>query len=77
MSNGASAKSKPKISKVDEKELGRLRKQDYWLQVRRAKLVMDLIFVCEFSNALFGLSTQNKLIETFDFLVGDSFSLGA
>ena len=47
--SGATAKSKPKISKVDEKELSRLRKQDYWLQVTRAKLVMDLIFVCEFS----------------------------
>ncbi|TEB35516.1 hypothetical protein FA13DRAFT_1684101 [Coprinellus micaceus] len=43
--SGATAKSKPKISKVDEKELSRLRKQDYWLQVTRAKLVMDLIFV--------------------------------
>ena len=46
MANGASAKSKPRVSKLDEKELSRLRRQDYWLQMTRAKLVMDLIFVC-------------------------------
>ncbi|TFK29291.1 hypothetical protein FA15DRAFT_684789 [Coprinopsis marcescibilis] len=45
MANGASAKSKPKVSKFDEKELSRLQRQDYWLQVTRAKLAMDLIFV--------------------------------
>lgn len=44
---GATAKSKPKASKIDEKELSRLRTQDYWLQVTRTKLLMDLIFVCE------------------------------
>ena len=44
---GATAKSKPKISKLDDKEISRLRKQDYWLQVTRAKLLMDLIFVCK------------------------------
>lgn len=31
--------------RVDERELEKLRKQDYWLQVSRAKLLMDLIFV--------------------------------
>ena len=44
---GATAKSKPKASKIDEKELSRLRTQDYWLQVTRTKLLMDLIFVCK------------------------------
>ncbi len=44
---GVTAKSTPISTKNDEKELGRLQKQDYWLQVSRAKLVMDLIFVCE------------------------------
>ncbi|KAJ7283831.1 hypothetical protein C8J57DRAFT_1293725 [Mycena rebaudengoi] len=43
--NAATTKSKPASSKVDEKELSRLQKQDYWLQVTRAKLAMDLIFV--------------------------------
>jgi hypothetical protein len=44
---GATAKSQPKISKMDDKEVSRLKKQDYWLQVTRAKLLMDLIFVCK------------------------------
>ena len=44
---GATAKSKPQISKLDDKELSRLKRQDYWLQVTRAKLLMDLIFVCK------------------------------
>lgn len=44
---GATAKSNPQISKLDDKELSRLKKQDYWLQVTRAKLLMDLIFVCK------------------------------
>ncbi|KAJ6516059.1 hypothetical protein C8R45DRAFT_958610 [Mycena sanguinolenta] len=41
----ATSKSKSASSKQDEKELSRLQKQDYWLQVTRAKLAMDLIFV--------------------------------
>ncbi|KAJ7276228.1 hypothetical protein B0H12DRAFT_1084238 [Mycena haematopus] len=41
----ATSKSKPATSKLDEKELARLQKQDYWLQLTRAKLAMDLIFV--------------------------------
>lgn len=45
MAGPVSATSKPKASVYDEKELARLQKQDYWLQVSRAKLVMDLIFV--------------------------------
>ena len=44
--SGATAKSKPTASKIDDKELSRLRTKDYWLQISRAKLVMDLIFVC-------------------------------
>ncbi len=52
--SGATAKSKPKISKIDEKELERLQKQDYWLQITRAKLAMDLIFVCEYPESGLG-----------------------
>lgn len=44
---GASAKSNPRATKMDEKELKRLQRQEYWLSITRAKLVMDLIFVCE------------------------------
>ena len=45
---GATAKSTPNASKIDEKELSRLQKQDHWLHISRVKLVMDLIFVCKF-----------------------------
>lgn len=43
--SGATSKSQPKASKIDERELTRLQKKNYWLQASRAKLVMDLIFV--------------------------------
>ncbi|EIN10665.1 hypothetical protein PUNSTDRAFT_100354 [Punctularia strigosozonata HHB-11173 SS5] len=41
---GTTSKSIP-ASKHDEKELQRLQKKDYWLQITRAKLLMDLVFV--------------------------------
>jgi hypothetical protein len=44
---GATAKSTPHNTKVDDRELKLLQKQAYWLQVQRTKLLMDLIFVCE------------------------------
>ncbi|KIY49544.1 hypothetical protein FISHEDRAFT_41534 [Fistulina hepatica ATCC 64428] len=43
--DGATAKSRPTETKIDDKELARLQKQDYWLQVTRMKLLMDLVFV--------------------------------
>ena len=46
--NGATAKSTPRTSKIDEKEMRRLHKQDYWLLITRTKLIMDLIFVCKY-----------------------------
>ncbi|KAF8743865.1 hypothetical protein AX14_000261 [Amanita brunnescens Koide BX004] len=42
---GATAKSNPRATKADERELKRLQRQDYWLRITRAKLLMDLIFV--------------------------------
>jgi hypothetical protein len=45
---GATAKSNPRATKADERELKRLQRQDYWLRIARAKLLMDLIFVCAF-----------------------------
>lgn len=45
--DGATSKSRPKVAKLDEKELVRLRRKSYWLQVSRAKLIMDFIFVCK------------------------------
>jgi hypothetical protein len=43
---GATGKSIPG-RKVDDRELQRLQEKDYWLQITRAKLLMDLIFVCQ------------------------------
>ncbi|KAJ7095224.1 hypothetical protein B0H15DRAFT_828565 [Mycena belliarum] len=58
----ATAKSKPASSKLDEKEHSRLQKQDYWLQVTRAKFVMDLIFV---SYDVFKIQRGRKSVQTF------------
>ncbi|KAJ7904350.1 hypothetical protein B0H14DRAFT_598897 [Mycena olivaceomarginata] len=58
----ATAKSKPATSKQDEKELSRLQKQDYWLQVTRAKLAMDLIFV---SYDVFRIQRAREPIKAF------------
>lgn len=44
---GATTKSNPAANKLDNKELARLQRQDYWIQVTRMKLLMDLIFVCK------------------------------
>lgn len=44
--SGATSKSNPATNKLDEKELARLQRQDYWIQITRLKLLMDLIFVC-------------------------------
>jgi len=59
---GATAKSKPTTSKIDEKELSRLRNQDYWLQVTRTKLLMDLIFV---SYEVFNLQRGRDAVKAF------------
>ncbi|KAG6833737.1 hypothetical protein H0H87_001169 [Tephrocybe sp. NHM501043] len=59
---GTTAKSRPKGTKLDEKELSRLRKQDHWLQISRAKLVMDLIFV---SYDLFNIRRFKESAKTF------------
>jgi|SRR5712671_1833273 len=48
---GATAKSTPRNTKIDDRELKLLQKQAYWLQVQRTKLLMDLIFVCEWRDA--------------------------
>lgn len=45
---GQTAKSNPKANKIDEKELGRLQRQDFWIQMTRLKLLMDLVFVCAY-----------------------------
>ncbi|KAJ7507582.1 hypothetical protein B0H11DRAFT_130965 [Mycena galericulata] len=67
----ATAKSKPATSKRDEKELARLQKQDYWLQVTRAKLAMDLIFV---SYDVFRIKRGREPIKTFTGLAAAALS---
>lgn len=37
-------------SKLAQQELEKLHRQDYWLRMQRLKLVMDLVFVCEYYN---------------------------
>ncbi|KAJ7228819.1 hypothetical protein GGX14DRAFT_415190 [Mycena pura] len=58
----ATAKSKSASSKLEEKELARLQKQDYWLQVTRAKLAMDFIFV---SYSVFNFQRAREPIRAF------------
>jgi hypothetical protein len=69
--SGATAKSKPTTSKIDEKELTRLRKQDYWLQMTRAKLAMDLIFV---SYEVFTIKWGREPLMAFTGLASAIFS---
>ncbi|EGO01847.1 hypothetical protein SERLA73DRAFT_177383 [Serpula lacrymans var. lacrymans S7.3] len=59
---GATAKSKPTASKLDGKELARLQSKSYWLQVSRAKLAMDLIFV---SYDIFRIQRFSGVIKPF------------
>ncbi|KAJ6509972.1 hypothetical protein C8R47DRAFT_964396 [Mycena vitilis] len=67
----ATSKSKPASSKQDDKELSRLQKQDYWLQVTRAKLAMDLIFV---SYDIFRLQRGRKSVQAFTGLAAAGLS---
>ncbi|KAJ7499078.1 hypothetical protein FB451DRAFT_1204175 [Mycena latifolia] len=69
----ATAKSKSASWKLDEKELSRLQKQDYWLQVTRAKLVMDLIFV---SYDVFRIQWAREPIKAFTGLAAAVLSAG-
>ncbi len=55
--SGTTAKSNPTASKLDEKELARLQRQDRWIQMTRLKLLMDLIFVCEYLGPVSHVST--------------------
>lgn len=48
---GQTAKSNPKANKIDEKELARLQRQDFWIQMTRLKLLMDLVFVCAYCRS--------------------------
>ncbi|KAI0637829.1 hypothetical protein C8Q77DRAFT_1048167 [Trametes polyzona] len=58
---GATTKSNPTANKLDEKELVRLQRQDYWIQVTRMKLLMDLVFV---SYDVFRLKRAKGQVQT-------------
>jgi len=68
---GATTKSNPVASKVDSKELARLQRQDYWIQITRYKLLMDLIFV---SYNVFHLKRAKSQIQTFTGLAAAALS---
>ncbi|ETW84326.1 hypothetical protein HETIRDRAFT_425732 [Heterobasidion irregulare TC 32-1] len=59
---GATAKSTPRNTKIDETELQRLQRQDHWLQMNRIKLIMDLMFV---SYDVFKLKRGKDTVKTF------------
>jgi len=59
---GTTEKSKSRSSKFDEKELVKLQKKDYWLQVTRLKLIMDLIFV---SYGIFRIKRAEEAVKAF------------
>ncbi|RPD61907.1 hypothetical protein L226DRAFT_487136 [Lentinus tigrinus ALCF2SS1-7] len=59
--SGATSKSNPAANKLDEKELARLQRQDYWIQITRLKLLMDLIFV---SYDVFRLKRAKGQVQT-------------
>ncbi|KAL7282131.1 hypothetical protein ACG7TL_003600 [Trametes sanguinea] len=58
---GTTAKSNPTANKLDEKELVRLQRQDYWIQITRLKLLMDLVFV---SYDVFRLKRAKGQVQT-------------
>lgn len=59
---GATAKSTPRNTKIDETELQRLQRQDHWLQMNRIKLIMDLMFV---SYDVFKLRRGKDTVKAF------------
>ncbi|KAL4241513.1 hypothetical protein ABKN59_000215 [Abortiporus biennis] len=68
---GATTKSNPTANQVDHKELERLQRQDYWIQVSRLKLVMDLVYV---SYNVFHLKKAKGPIQTLTGLAAAALS---
>ncbi|OCH93626.1 hypothetical protein OBBRIDRAFT_885448 [Obba rivulosa] len=68
---GTTTKSNPMTSKLDEKELARLQRQDYWIQVTRLKLLMDLLFV---SYDVFHIKRAKSQVQTFTGLAAAALS---
>ncbi|EMD40555.1 hypothetical protein CERSUDRAFT_80223 [Gelatoporia subvermispora B] len=68
---GTTTKSNPAASKLDGKELARLQRQDYWIQITRWKLLMDLIFV---SYDVFHMKRAKSQVQTFTGLAAAALS---
>ncbi|KAI0786352.1 hypothetical protein C8Q75DRAFT_771440 [Abortiporus biennis] len=68
---GATTKSNPTANQVDHKELERLQRQDYWIQVSRLKLVMDLVYV---SYNVFHLKKAKGPVQTLTGLAAAALS---
>ncbi|KAI9001219.1 hypothetical protein BD414DRAFT_474017 [Trametes punicea] len=68
---GATANSNPTASKLDERELVRLQRQDYWIQITRLKLIMDLVFV---SYDVFRLKRAKSQVQTIAGLASAALS---
>ncbi|KAG7097139.1 hypothetical protein E1B28_004517 [Marasmius oreades] len=60
--SGVTEKSKSTASRLEEKELTRLQIRDYWLQISRAKLIMDLVFS---SYDVFRIQKFKEPVQTF------------
>ncbi|OBZ76489.1 hypothetical protein A0H81_03552 [Grifola frondosa] len=68
---GATSKSNPAANKIDEKELARLQRQDYWIQITRIKLLMDLVYV---SYNVFNVRRARGQVQTFTGLASAALS---
>ncbi|THH05125.1 hypothetical protein EW145_g5029 [Phellinidium pouzarii] len=60
--SGTTASSKSTTSKVVERELEKLHRQDFWLRIQRTKLLLDLLFV---SYELFKIKPLQGVIKPF------------
>ena len=58
---GATEKSNSAYLKRMEKELEVLKRQDYWLRIQRTKLLLDLVFVCQWKLS----SSSEFLLKNF------------
>jgi hypothetical protein len=57
---------------ADESGLKQLREQLYWIRVTRAKLLMDLIFVCESTSSARQTRVSNVSVKLFLALISSA-----
>ena len=58
----SSGSSKSSLAVQIEKEMKKLRRQDFWLKIQRTKLLMDLLFV---TYDLFNIKYAPKTVKAF------------